>query len=532
MSDLARPVAQLPEITSALRESEARLSFALEAGKLGYWELDLKTKALFNSAIYKANWGRAPDDRFTYQDLLDSIHPEDRDEHEEAVNEAIATAGTLDVEYRAIWPDGSVHWLRVRGHAVYDDNGTPLRMSGISLDITDRKQIEESLREETYSLEMLNHIGTSLAAELDLDRIVQNVTDAATELSGAQFGSFFYNTIDEKGESYTLYAISGVPREAFSKFPMPRNTAIFNPTFKGEAIVRSDDITKDARYGKNDPHFGMPKGHLPVVSYLAVPVISRSGTVLGGLFFGHARPAVFTEREERIVAGIAAQAAIAIDNARLFGDAQREIEERKRVETQLRLLLAELNHRVKNTLAIVQSLATQTLRHADTAEAFRAGFEARIMALSEAHNLLTESNWSGASLQEIVHRVLVAYSDAQRVRYHVAASDVRVGPKTAVSLVMAFHELATNAAKYGALSNTTGKIDISWTVIEDTTPRRLMVKWEESGGPLVKEPTRKGFGTRLIRGLSHETTGDVRMDFASTGLICQFDIPLFEEGYQ
>src|SRR5262249_52965312 len=161
---------------------------------------------------------------------------------------------------------------------------------GISFDITDRKNTEQHLRDERATLETLYRVGKMLAGELDLKRVVQSVTDAATELSGAQFGAFFYNVLDGTGGSYMLYTISGVPPEAFSKFPMPRNTAVFAPTFSGAGIVRSADIRKDERYGKNDPHFGMPKGHLPVVSYLAVPVVSRSGEVLGGLFFGHEKP--------------------------------------------------------------------------------------------------------------------------------------------------------------------------------------------------------------------------------------------------
>src|SRR6201997_5340528 len=114
--------------------------------------------------------------------------------------------------------------------------------------------------EESRRLEILLRVGAEIASELNLDRAVQTVTDAATELTGAACGSFFYNVLNEAGESYMLYTLSGVPREAFSKFPMPRNTAVFAPTFAGDGIVRSDDITKDERYGKNDPHYGMPKG--------------------------------------------------------------------------------------------------------------------------------------------------------------------------------------------------------------------------------------------------------------------------------
>jgi signal transduction histidine kinase len=156
--------------------------------------------------------------------------------------------------------------------------------------------------------------------------VVQAVTDAATKISGGEFGAFFYNVLNEKGEAYTLYSISGVPREAFSKFPMPRNTQVFAPTFHGEGILRSDDITKDPRYGKNSPYHGMPKGHLPVVSYLAVPVVSRTGEVIGGLFFGHSKPGIFTQKVEDSILAIASQAAIAMDNSKLYEAAQKSKE--------------------------------------------------------------------------------------------------------------------------------------------------------------------------------------------------------------
>ncbi|HYR27489.1 MAG TPA: ATP-binding protein, partial [Thermoanaerobaculia bacterium] len=161
------------------------------------------------------------------------------------------------------------------------------------------------------------------------------------------FGAFFYNVIDQQGESYMLYTISGVPREAFSRFPMPRNTDVFAPTFNGSGTVRSADIRKDPRYGHNAPHFGMPAGHLPVVSYLAVPVLSRAGSVLGGLFFGHGEEGVFTENEEQIAEALAAQAAVAIDNARLYDALRREREQLARSEARYKsLVLATANERV------------------------------------------------------------------------------------------------------------------------------------------------------------------------------------------
>jgi len=215
-----------------------------------------------------------------------------------------------------------------------------------------RRAAAAALRDEARLLQTLNRTGVYLAGELDLPRVVQMVTDAGVDLTGAGFGAFFYNVENEAGESYTLYTLSGVDRAAFARFPMPRNTAVFAPTFTGTAIVRSADITQDPRYGHNAPHHVMPEGHLPVRSYLAVPVTARSGEVLGGLFFGHPEAAMFTERHERLMVGIAAQAAIAIDNARLYLAAQREIGQRTRAEAALQQLNEQLESRVAQEIEV------------------------------------------------------------------------------------------------------------------------------------------------------------------------------------
>jgi signal transduction histidine kinase/DNA-binding response OmpR family regulator len=224
-----------------------------------------------------------------------------------------------------------------------------------------RRAEQQRLREEGRTLEILNRIGATVAAELDLDRAVRTVTDAATELSGAAFGAFFYNTQDEHGEKYMLYALSGARREAFAEFPMPRNTALFAPTFRGEGVVRAHDITQDPRYGDNAPHFGQPDGHLPVRSYLAAPVISRSGEVLGGLFFGHPQPGVFTDRSERLVMGIASQAAIALDNARLY----RTLRDREEAMARLN---AELEKRVEERTGELAAANRQLLEQIEERE--------------------------------------------------------------------------------------------------------------------------------------------------------------------
>src|SRR5581483_6671331 len=298
---------------------------------------------------------------------LDRIFPAGSDQLEREIAGAVALGKGGGEEGWRLRKDGSKIWAAGEVTPILERDEI-VGFVKVLRDHSQQREAEEVIREERRALEVLNRAGSALAVESDLHRLVQIVTDAGVELSGAEFGAFFYNVENERGESYMLYTLSGAPPEAFSKFPMPRNTAVFAPTFNGEGIVRSDDITKDPRYGHNTPRKGMPEGHLPVRSYLAVPVVARDRRVLGGLFFGHSSVGVFTERSERGLTGLAAEAAVAIDNVHLAQAAQKEIAERTRAQEALRQLNANLEREVAERTAQLR-MNEEALRQAQKMEA-------------------------------------------------------------------------------------------------------------------------------------------------------------------
>lgn len=201
-----------------------------------------------------------------------------------------------------------------------------------------------------------------------------------------------------------------------------------------------------------------------------------------------------------------------------------DITDRKRAEERQRVLVAELNHRVKNTLAIVQSLALQTHRNTDNPVAFMEALNARVRALAKAHDLLTENSWEGALLKDVIGRTLEPYATGASAnrRIAIAGPPLRLNPETAVVLNMAFHELVTNAAKYGALSAPGGEVSVVWVIDGASEPALIEIVWREAGGPAVSPPARRGFGTHVLEaGLAHELDGKVTMDFRPEGLLCR-----------
>jgi PAS domain S-box-containing protein len=202
-----------------------------------------------------------------------------------------------------------------------------------------------------------------------------------------------------------------------------------------------------------------------------------------------------------------------------------DLTERREAELRQKILVDELNHRVKNTLATVQSVCAQTLRSAASPEAFQREFNDRLCALSQTHNVLNQSGWRGASLREILETVLAPHRQAADMRFDIRGDDVRLGPASAVTLGMAFHELATNALKYGALSTPSGRISVAF----EAASERLEIVWQEFGGPVVQAPGRRGFGSRLIeRSLPAQLHGEVHLDFLPQGVRCEMNASLDE----
>jgi PAS domain S-box-containing protein len=355
------------------RLSEEQLRLAEATTGIGAFELDLASDQWVTTPQVAVLFGFAPDpSRRSFAEWERVIFPDDLLK----LRAAIAPAGsdknradkTCSAEMRVTHPDGSVHWLAVKGEVVRTGGDDAPRLRGTCYDITERKALDSrllalaetlearvaELHAETRILEVINRTGVALAAELHVERLAQTATNAGVEITGAQFGAFFYNVGSDDSEEHRLGAFVAAPREASASFPMRRDTTFFRTIFRGSGPIRSNDILNDPRHAMDRPgdrpkdgsRHGASADHPPVRSYLAVPVISHSGDVLGGMFFGHSEPGMFSERVERVVTGISAQVAVAFDNARLYQKSQQEIAERKRAEQALQALNDTLEQRV------------------------------------------------------------------------------------------------------------------------------------------------------------------------------------------
>ena len=593
----------------ALRTSESRLRLALNAGRLAVWEYDIGTGILHPSPEIKVLLGFRPDHDPTTHELQDRYHPEDHKRLHSAAQEALSRGDRhFETEFRFCCGDGVWRWLLLRAEILFEKE-MPTRMIGVLLDITDRKTVEDALRESEARL-------MAVADNIPLTMIYQIVSSR----DGSE-RRFVY-------VSRSCLPVNGVPPEDVLKDPtllyrlvLPEHVPvlaeaemialrdlkpldveiairhaqsgetrwcrlIWAPRLSSDDQVIWDglqiDVTEHRRAENavraSEERLRVLLERMPVgVTLARIPTgeilfqNAMSGDLLGPRTtfmedraeagFGAVRrngAAAYDEQESitrailrgdfvdrdeviyhradgQVVHLVVNSAPIeGIGNDALAMSTFSDVTERTRAEEHLRLLINELNHRVKNTLATVQSLAAQSLRDVRLSDegaalAAKGAFEERIFALARAHDVLTRENWESVGLMDILRQATAPYRGhmAGNDPFIIAGTDIRLPPQTALSLSMAFHELSTNAVKHGALSSPGGCVRITWTLRPSGDRPRLAIQWEERGGPAVSPPLCKGFGSRLLeRGLARELDGEVRLRYEPAGVVCCIEFPL------
>ena len=290
----------------------------------------------------------------------------------------------------------------------------------------------------------------------------------------------------------------------------------------GEGFYAVDRAWRITRFNSEaSKHFGRPASEM-VGRRLWDLFPDAATTDLGRTFLdAMARRATIRSESPSVVVGPRRLAYRLFPLGDGMGIVFRDVTDFRSAEEHRELLINELNHRVKNTLAMVQAIAAQTFK--GVAASVRADFDQRLMTLSSVHNLLTDQNWDSAELHDVIRASLHPHLGGERVRLAYGGPDLRLKPRGAVAMSMALHELGTNALKYGALSTGTGMVTLEWRADD----ARFRFRWEESGGPSVARPTHTGFGSRMIeRGLSSELQGEVKIDYRPEGLVCTIDSPL------
>lgn len=369
-------------------------------------------------------------------------------------------------------PDGTRLTILANLDPLFDRDGDVIGGVNCFQDISERKRTEEMVREsERRTRELLEALPAAIYTTDAAGRITF-YNQAAADLAGRrpELGT------DEWCVTWRLYSPDGTP--------LPHDQCPMAVALKENRPVRGAEATAEKPDGTRVPFIPYP-----------TPLRDASGALIGAV--------------NMLV----------------------DITERKQAEARQKTLVDELNHRVKNTLATVQSLAAQTLRGDGVSAAVRDAFEGRLFALSQVHDQLTRQQWESADLRQIADAIFAPYMTDDSDRLRLRGDPVQLGPHVALMLSMALHELATNAAKYGALSAPTGTLTVAWSVAATEGGRRLWIEWQESGGPIVQQPTDRGFGTRLVeRGIREELKGSAQLAFEPAGLHCRLEIPLFTNG--
>jgi PAS domain S-box-containing protein len=420
-------------------------------------------------------WGRSPNEGEA--DLFRTFRMFDGEGRspEIAINPLRAVLSTglpaRDCEMLLDRPDGIRLVLLVNVNPVRDRDGDIVGAVACFQDITELKRVQQALAgREQWFQDLLQSLPTPIYTT-DPQGRVTFYNKAAAEFAGREpeVG------VDEWCVSWRLRSADGRPL-AHDQCPMAQAIKENRPVRGGQAIAERPD-------GTRAPFMAFP-----------TPLQDGDGALIGAV--------------NMLV----------------------DITDRKQAEQQHRAMLAELNHRVKNTLATVLSIAQQTLRTTPDVKSFSASFEARVLALCSAHDLLSQDGWTGAKLREVVGRELALYVDEESERAVVDGPNVMLQPRVVLALGMVLHELAANAARHGALSTNGGRVEIRWGLVpeERGASQTLQLDWCEAGGPQVSPPDRRGVGLRLIEHtVSRDLNGRLQMDYAPDGLKCRIELPVW-----
>ena len=349
--------------------TQERLGLALSTGRVAVFDWSVDSDRLAIQGPLAEVFGVSRSDAeagLPLRDFVRGIDERDVDRVLSVLNRSVETGEFYDAEYR-VHGSGEERIVVARGRV--ETNGDGQRnMSGVVIDITAERQATHELEEQMRALSILNRTANAMSDNLDQERLVQAITAASVELSAAEFGAFLHYFVDEKGERQTHCSLSGISRETFERLSTRGDAQLFDIAVSGKELQRSPDVEADPRYRKAAPRDEMSEGHLAVRSYMAVPVKSRTGDVIGGLFFGHSKRNMFDQRAEERVVALASQAAVAMDNARLFQAAERELAQRRVAEEELQALNATLEQRVADEIA-QRAKAEDALRQAQKMEA-------------------------------------------------------------------------------------------------------------------------------------------------------------------
>jgi PAS domain S-box-containing protein len=402
--------------------------------------------------------------------------------------------------------DGSEFPVEI-GLASFSEGSRQLILATV-VDISARKHAEALVAADLRDMTRLNQLSNRLVREgSDHNGNLNAVVDTAIVITGADKGNL--QLLDPTTGALTIAAQRGFEDPFLNFFASVRDdaSACAAAMKSGERVIVEDIRESQIFAGQSSEEVLLDAGVCAVTS---TPLMASTGNLLGMVSTHFAAPHRPDERELRLMDLLARQTA--------------DYLERRRADEIEKTLAREIQHRSNNLLAIIQTIATRSLSGSHTLSEAKEAFEARLQALARANRQLTKSNWSGVNLGEIVRSELQPYGE--RTVVDGTDTDVILGPQHAQNFTLTLHELATNAAKYGALSNGSGKVGVSWTITRQGENNKLWFKWRESGGPPVVAPTRQGFGTMLVKA----TFPDARMDYAVEGLSCEIVIRLGPEG--